>query len=202
MANACAHTGPLLGRLAFAAVLAAPAACALAAGEAPASRYGDWGQAIYAIVVFLLLAAILGKWAWKPIIAEMRRREEEIARNVRQAEQRRKEADELEGKYRARLAQVEQEARHALSEAAKEAQQSREEILAKAREEARRHVAGAEAEIESLKDEAIKDLRETTAGLAARIAGQIIYEELDPAAHQKLVDRSLERIREGVEKQS
>ncbi|MCY2924432.1 MAG: hypothetical protein NT031_03185, partial [Planctomycetota bacterium] len=30
--------------------------------------FGDLGQALAAVAVFLVLLAILGKWAWKPII--------------------------------------------------------------------------------------------------------------------------------------
>ena len=52
---------PLL--IATAILLLAPPA---AAEEGGAMYTGDLGQALAEIVIFLLLLAVLGRWAWKP----------------------------------------------------------------------------------------------------------------------------------------
>ena len=80
------------------AVLAGP--CLIAqtafAGEGGGGLYfGDLGQALAALGIFLLLLGILGKWAWKPIIEQLRTREERIERAVADAEKRHQDAKDL-----------------------------------------------------------------------------------------------------------
>ena len=43
---------------------------------------GDPGQMIAAIAIFLVLFLILRKWAWKPILAQLRAREERISLSI------------------------------------------------------------------------------------------------------------------------
>ena len=94
------------------AALAAAAAWLLAAAPAlaedgPAEKsspyYGDLGQAFMILAVFAGLMFILGKYAWKPIIGQLQRREKEIGEKLQDTERRNRESKELEAHYHARL---------------------------------------------------------------------------------------------------
>ena len=67
---------------AFVLVLLLIAGIAQAAGEDGQFNPGDLGQAIIAIAIFLLLLLVLGKFAWGPIIAQLRSREDRIGQSI------------------------------------------------------------------------------------------------------------------------
>ena len=69
-------------------------------------------------------------------------------------------------------------------------------MLAAAREEANRSIEAAKNEIERFKQAALEDLQQAMAGLAVDIASEIIREELSAEKQHKLIDKSLERIRD------
>ena len=149
-------------------VFAAPvwAADAHGGGEAkPGLLDVDLYTAITAIVVFFLLLIVLGKFAWKPILAGMKTREERIASALDEAEKANVRARELIAEYEGRL------------------EQAREEAAAIADET----VARARVEIEQITATAWDKLVRDAAGIASEAAGKIIGRELSPEAHAALV---------------
>ncbi|MFP4054957.1 MAG: hypothetical protein ACLFV7_13935 [Phycisphaerae bacterium] len=178
-----------------AAILAAPA-CALAAGGGGSGDInpGDLGQAAAALIIFGLLLFVLGKWAWKPIIAQLQHREESIAAAVQRAEKREIKAQTLLSDYQARLEQVEIESRELLEQSRKEAAAAREALLSQARKEAAEAAVAHEESLARAKREVIQDLYDQTADLAADIAGRVLRRELSPQEHQRLVEESLQQI--------
>ena len=194
-----------LDRSVWVGLIVAAATMLFAAAPAAAetgSPVGDLGQAITALAIFALLAVILGKWAWRPVIGQLRRREQEIGETIRDAERRRKEAGELQTDYRARMDRAENEAKQYLAKELEQANQRRQEMLAAARGEGRKAIETAEAEIQALKQGALRDLQQTTAELAVSIAGEIVRKEIDAEQHQRLIEESLERICSRLEKKS
>ncbi len=187
--------------LAAAGVLCAAAATA-AAEEPAGSPYGDLGQAFIALAVFAVILVILGKYAWKPVIGQLQRREEEIGARLRDSERREQEAKELEAEYRARLDRAETEAKQVLAQSLEEAAKAREEMLAAAREEGSRSIEAAKEEIEQFKRSALEDLQQSTANLAVEIAGELLHEELNPPKQKQLMERSLARIRSRAESEA
>jgi len=170
------------------------------AKEDNVGRYGDLGQAFTLLVIFGGLLFILGKYAWKPVLAQLKRREDEIGARIRDSERRQREAQELEAEHRRQLDRAEAEAKQLLARSVDEAAKAREEMLAAARDEANRSIETAKNEIDRFKQAALEDLQQAMAGLAVDIASEIIREKLDPDKQQQLIERSLERIRERAAK--
>lgn len=165
------------------------------AASGDAGRYGDVGQALTALVIFAIVLVVLGKFAWKPVISQLQRREQEIGEGMRDLERRQQEAKDLEAHYRARIDRAETEARQILARQLGEAEKAREAMLAAAREEGNRGIEAAKGEIEQFRKATARELQRDMAGLAVDIAKQVIREELSPAKHEELVAKSLERIR-------
>ncbi len=194
--------GTNIGRVS--AVLAGAAAWLLAAAPAlaedgPAEKslpyYGDLGQAFMILAVFAGLMFILGKYAWKPIIGQLQRREKEIGEKLQDTERRNREAKELEAHYHARLDRADAEAKQLLSKSLEEAAKAREDLLAAARDEGSHTIETAKTEIEIFKKAAIEELQQATANIAVSIAGEILRDQLSPAKQEELVEQSLRRIR-------
>jgi F-type H+-transporting ATPase subunit b len=193
------HRSTTLSCLGAAGALCCAAQGAFGATEGGGNFFGDLGHAIAAVVVFLLLLAVLGKWAWKPIVGQLRKREEGIAAALRDSEQRRAEAMELLSRYQAQLEQVQAQAKELLATARREAAQAREQVLAAARDEAHRTVERSAQEIDHARQQALRELYDQTARMAADIAAQLLPRELTPQDHQRLMQQSLDEIRQRSE---
>jgi F-type H+-transporting ATPase subunit b len=183
----------VLYTLAALSLLAMPA-CARAAEQG--MDPGNLGQAVAAIVIFVLLLVILGKWAWKPIIGQLQQREEAIAATIERAEKREIDAQTLISDYEARMEQVQIEAGELLEKTRKESARTRDEMIEQARREAAESVKSAQESIDQARREAMRDLYDETARLAADIAGQVIQKGLTEDEHRRLVKESLETIGE------
>ena len=165
------------------------------AGQGEGSFYfGDLGQAVAAILIFLLLLAILGRWAWKPIVAQIKRREDSITETLKRSEQRDKETQRLLEQYRARMEAADADAQKLLAQARRDAQQAAGTVLTAAEAESRRLVASAREEIEQAKRSALRQMRASTAELAADLAAAVIGRTLTREDHLRLVDESLAEI--------
>jgi len=176
--------------------LAAPAVAAESVGI---EQYaGTIGQSVAAILVFLVLLVVLGRWAWKPLIRQLQLREKQIADTIAGAEKREKEAMELLEQYRQRLAKAEADAQKVLEESRKQAVAAREQILEHARLEARESTAKAVEEIDSAKRDALGELYDLTAELATDVAARIIKRNLRPEDQRRLVEESLQDLRSRV----
>jgi len=184
----------------LAGVLIALGASASAfAGEGKVEFYpGDLGQAIAALLIFIALLAILGRWAWKPLIVQLRRREESIANTIERSEAQQREAEDLLKHYRSRLESAEAEAKGLLDSGRRQAATEREETLAAARAEAQQAAARAREEIEQAKRTALEDLQHTTAQLATEIAERVLAGNLDEAEHNRLMEDALGEIRQAM----
>jgi len=181
--------------LVAAAVTLCVASPAWAKGD-DVGRYGDLGQAFTALGIFAGLLFILGRFAWKPILSQLKRREEEIGERIRDSERREREAKEMDAEYRTQLDRAEAEAKQILAKSLDEAAKAREEMLVTAREEGNKAIEAAKGEIERFKQAAIEDLQQAMAGLAVDIASEIIREEFNAEKQHELIDRSLQRIRD------
>src|ERR1051325_778739 len=67
------------------------------------------GLISWTIVTFVLLLIVLRKFAWKPLLEGLQRREERVRTSIERAEQAQKDAERLMEENRQRLAQADQE---------------------------------------------------------------------------------------------
>jgi len=147
--------------------------------------------ALWTGVVFLLLLAVLWKYAWGPIADGLDKREKRIADEIASAEKTNVEARELLAEYQQKLAASQGEIRQMLEAARRDAEQVGQQLVDKAREEARAEHQRALAEIELATADALKELAERSAGLAVELAGKIVDARLDPTAHAGLIEQAV-----------
>ncbi|WP_026583387.1 F0F1 ATP synthase subunit B [Bacillus sp. J33] len=155
------------------------------------------GDILYQLVMFIILLALLKKFAWGPLMGIMQQREEHIAGEIEAAEQSRAEAKKLLEEQRTLLKEARTEAQGLIENAKKQGDVQREEIIAAARTEADRIKESAKLEIEQQKEQAVAAIREQVASLSVLIASKVIEKELSAADQEKLIN---EYIQEAGEK--
>ncbi|HJT35364.1 MAG TPA: F0F1 ATP synthase subunit B [Pirellulales bacterium] len=149
---------------------------------------------IFTFVVFLLLLAILWKFAWGPIAHGLEKREHQIAEHIAAAERANEEAKEMLAEYERKLNSAQDEVRAILEEARRDAQHTQQEMIAEAKAAAVAEMDRAKREVETAKDQALRELAETSANLAVDLASKIIRTRLDQQQHAELVTEALARF--------
>lgn len=145
-------------------------------------------------VTFFALLVILHKFAWKPILEALQKREKEIRDTLDNAD-----------KAKAQLAQIEIEKQKILNEAKGQAaqiiEQSRKtakdlaaDVEAKSRKQSQDLIASAHAEIAGEKQRLLKDLRQESAQVAISLAGKIIQENMDNDKNRRLVEEAVKQL--------
>lgn len=155
-----------------------------------------WINAIYQLVVFLILLMLLKKYAFGPIINMMQKREEHIANQITSAEKNREEAEKYLAEQRAEIQKAREEAQGIVANAKKVSEQQTEEAIKAAKLEAERIKESALAEIKREKEQAVSALREQVASLSVLVATKVIEKELDEASQTKLIEDYLKEVGE------
>ncbi|HEX7199323.1 MAG TPA: F0F1 ATP synthase subunit B, partial [Dongiaceae bacterium] len=185
--------GAILGSLALAAPALAQAQEA-AREEAPSVFAGDVGNALWTIVIFVLLLVVLGKYAWGPILASLQKREEFIRESLEKAKRDRDEAEARLREYEARLALARTEATEIVETGRRDSLAVARQVQEEAKREAERILERARRELELAKGAAVKELYDTSARLATEIAARILGRELAPQDHDRLIAEAVAEI--------
>ena len=170
---------------------------AFAADEGQGNLFaGDIGNAVWTLVIFLLVVLILGKFAWGPLLSGLQQREEFIRRSLQEAKDDREAAEARLAEYETKLAAAGAKATQIVDEGKRNAEQARASIEEKARDEADKMVERARREIDLAKQTAIKDLYATSSELATEIASRILQRELNARDHERLISESIKELGE------
>ena len=154
--------------------------------------------AIFTFLVFVGLLFVLTKFAWKPIMAGLEKREKTISDQVDGAKRMYDEAKQNLAEYEQKLASVTQQANEILAEARKDAQTAKDRILAEAASEAEKQRERAVADIRAAKDAAVRELAQKSADTAVNLAGKIVGRSLKDSDHQNLINESIDRFVKGA----
>lgn len=146
------------------------------------------GMIFWTLVTFVILAFLLGRYAWKPLLALLDERERTVRESLESARKARAEADEMLQKNQEFLASARRETTALLEQGRKESESLRAELLAQARKESQDLIEQGKKQIQYEQKQAVEELRRQVAGLAIGAAERLIKGELDDAAHRRLVD--------------
>ncbi len=142
-------------------------------------------------LTFGLMALVLYKVAWKPILAGLDKRESDIRKALEEAQKTRDEYARIEEKRQQIIADADGKAKEIVDAARQAAVDAAAVIEAKAREESQILLANAQREIKTAQEKAVADVRRVSADLAIGLSRKIIGENLDDTRSRELVDRIL-----------
>jgi F-type H+-transporting ATPase subunit b len=180
----------LLRSLVISMLAAAPALAQEEAGR-PDLLSPSSGLMAWTLIIFIVLAFILSKFAFGPITAAVRAREQALEEAINGAKRDREEAARLLEQHRAALDASRGEAQKLIADARVAAERVRAELIEQAHSEQSHMLERARQEIESEKARAIADLRREAVDLAIAGAGKVIDRNLDQAANRQLVESFL-----------
>ena len=167
----------------------APAGVSQKDFESPAWFQTD--LAVWSFAVFLGLLGLLTKFAWKPIMQGLEKREEGILRQIAETKASNEEARRMLASYERRLAEASEEVRGMLEEARRDADNTRQTIVAEARKAADEEKARAKHEIQLAKDDALSQIAEKAGQLAVEVAGKFLRDKLGNDDQARLVRGSV-----------
>lgn len=146
------------------------------------------GDILFQLAMFLILMALLKKYAWGPLMGIMKERENHIASEINAAEQSRTEANKSLEEQRQLLKEARLESQTMIENSKKHGEEERAQIIMSARAEADRMKETAKKEIEIEKEKAVAALREQVSSLSVLIAAKVIEKELSAEDQQKLIN--------------
>jgi F-type H+-transporting ATPase subunit b len=191
----------MVKKLLMMAALLMTFALPLQAAEAPAGGEPqpglldlNIGAIVWVLVIFIIMAVILYRTAWKNVLASLKGREERIRRYIADAEAARAQAEATLKEYNQQLAAGEAKVREMLNKAMADAEALATQIRARAQQEAEETRERALKDIEAARDQALSEIYEQTAELATRVAEKIIRRNLNPDDQRDLVTQSLQEL--------
>ncbi len=172
----------------------APVAASESGGESANLFTGDLGNVLWSLVTFLAVLAVLGKFAWKPILTALQKREDFIRQSLEQAKRDREEAEKRLKEYSDKIVAARAEATAIVEEGRRDADVLRRKFEEDAKAEAKAILERSRREIQIATDTAVKELYSLSAKLATDVAGRIIRKELNAREHERLISESIDEL--------
>lgn len=149
------------------------------------------------IAAFLIMLAILKRFAWRPIQALLKERQEKISEEFARAEKKMEEADQLKTLYSEQLAHIESQAWRIKNDAIEEGQKSAAQIKEEAHTQARLMWHRAHADIEHQWIQAQEQVKQRVAELTFLAAQKLMKEKMDEEKERKIIQSVLDH---GIDK--
>src|SRR2546423_1659185 len=154
----------------------------------------DPGLFIWTIVTFLVLLAMLAKFAWRPLLQALETRQNSIRKSLDDAQQAKQELERLNSESAQIVARARQDADAIITQSRSDGERLGEEIRKKARAEADLIVKNAERQIRLETSRALEQIRHEAVELSVMIASKIIQRNLTKEDNQRLIDEALRQV--------
>ena len=138
-------------------------------------------------VTFFLLLAVLYKFAWKPILSALDRREEALRKSVEEAEKVKEELIKINDARQKMLMETEIKSKEILLQSRKEAVEVAKALHEKAKDEAKILLENAKREITEEAQKAQTQLRDESVRIAVGLATKLVEKNLSDNENQKIV---------------
>jgi F-type H+-transporting ATPase subunit b len=154
----------------------------------------DPGLFIWTILTFLVLVGLLAKFAWRPLLEALERRQATIARSLDDAQRARQELERLQRESTQMMQQARVEAEAIISRSRSDAEALREELKQKSRAEAAAIVKNAERQIQMETARAVQQIRGEAVDLSVAIASKILKRQVSKEDHEGLIEDTLKQV--------
>jgi F-type H+-transporting ATPase subunit b len=154
----------------------------------------DAATIAFQIINFFVLAVLLYRLLFRPVMHGIKRRAAEREQQARQLAQERQDAAELRAELEARLAGAEEEVSAVIAQAREQAEAERAELLQEAQDEVERILVEAAADANQMRQQAVDEFHEDLLDTILEISGQVIRSAAPPELHDALVQQLSDRI--------
>ncbi len=154
----------------------------------------DPGLFLWTILTFLVLLVLLAKFAWKPLLALLDRREEMIRQSLDDAEKAKQELQRLQQESKEILSKARVEAQSILAKSRSEAEKLKGELRQEAKVQADSILRDAEKQIQVETEKAIAVIKNEVVDLSLLVASKLIKKNLSKEDNQSLIEESLKQV--------
>ncbi len=137
---------------------------------------------------------VLGRFAWKPLLAALHERERHLEHVLTESERARNESEALLAEHRRQMAQAAEEVRALLDKARADAQAMTDQMVKQAQTEAEAARQRAQREIAMARDQALAEIWQQAADLAVTVAGRVLAKQLSAEDHRRLLDAAIQEL--------
>jgi F-type H+-transporting ATPase subunit b len=154
----------------------------------------DPGLYIWTIATFLILLALLAKFAWRPLLAALEQRQQTIRQSLDEARQAREELQRVQADAARILNEARAQADGIISNTRADANRLREELREKAQAEAAGMVKNAERQIELETARALQTIRQEAVELSVAVASKLLQRNITKDDNDRLIDDTLRKL--------
>ena len=154
----------------------------------------DPGLFIWTILTFVVLVALLARFAWGPLLKALEGRQAMIVKSLDDAQRAKQELERLQQESARIVTAARIEAEAIVSRSRSDAELLREEIKQKSRAEAAAIVKNAENQIQLETARAIQQIRHEAVDLSVTIASKILKRNVSKADNEGLIEETLKQV--------
>jgi F-type H+-transporting ATPase subunit b len=156
----------------------------------------DPGLYIWTILTFLVLASLLAKFAWKPLLAALEGRQAAINKSLDDARRAAESLDRAREDAERVIAEARAEATRLVTRTREDAERVRQELKTKAEAEAAGLLRNAERQIQLETRKAIDEVRREAVDLSFTLASKLLQRNISKDDNARLISDTLNQIGE------
>lgn len=149
----------------------------------------QWGN-------LLILLLLMKKFLFKPVMAVLEKRNDEIKASYDEAEVAKSEAQAFKEEYSEKLSGARKEAEDIVKTAVKNAKITSDEIIAEAQEKATSMIERANQKILVEQKSAVNEAKNEISDMAIAIAGKVIEKDINADDHSRMIEKFIEEMGE------
>lgn len=150
--------------------------------------------ALFSLITFLLFIAVLGKFAWGPMISGLDAREAGIQKAISDAEDNRRKSEAMLAEYEQKLKAAEQTVSSMVAEARRDAERTSQDLIASAQKEVGLIRDRAKDEIRQAKDTALAEVFTQINSQVVLATEHVLGRALQDDDQDRLVSQALAEI--------
>ena len=148
---------------------------------------GSFADALWTVVAFVVLLAVLTKFAWKPMLNGLRAREAHIQQQIESAESARKKAEQMLDDYKLQGLQV-------VQKATDQAHQVEQELMERTRQEVLATKRKAQSDIEYARVAASQQLWQEAGDMLLTLGGEILGRTITHEDNLRLICEAINKL--------
>jgi F-type H+-transporting ATPase subunit b len=154
----------------------------------------DPGLFIWTILTFLVLAGLLARFAWKPMLHALEQRQQMVAKSVDDARQAKQELERVNQETAQMLSAARVEAEAIVSRTRADAERLRAELREKAMADAAKVRRDAEQQIQLETKRGIEQIRREAIDLSLAVATKLLQRNISSADNERLIADAIRQI--------
>jgi F-type H+-transporting ATPase subunit b len=154
----------------------------------------DPGLYIWTIATFLVLLTLLARFAWRPLLEALERRQEAIRKSLDDAQQAKQELERVQADAARLIAEARGEADAIISRTRVDAGRVRDELKEKAQAEAASLLRNAERQIELETARALQQIRREAVDLSIAIASRLLQRQISREDNERLIEETFQQL--------